>query len=86
MSALFSGFFSYFPCTRVTAFSRTSLFSLLADTVAGLEVIRSSEMEDAFLKKFYRSVIAISISAFSPKSLSNQSAKPTDLKMMIFAF
>ena len=52
---------------RLEAITNSPVYSLLADTVAGLEVIRSSEMEDAFLKKFYRWVMAISISAFSPK-------------------
>ena len=52
---------------RLEAITNSPVYSLLADTVAGLEVIRSSEMEDDFLKKFYRLVIAISNSAFSPK-------------------
>ena len=52
---------------RLEAITNSPVYSLLADTVAGLEVIRSSEMEDDFLKQFCRSVTAISITAYSPK-------------------
>ena len=30
------------------------VYSLIADTVVGCEVIRSSKMEDAFLQKFFK--------------------------------
>ena len=37
---------------RLEAITCSPVYSLIADTVAGLEVIRSSEMENDFLKKF----------------------------------
>ena len=39
---------------RLEAITCSPVYSLIADTMAGLEVIRSSEMEDDFLKKFYK--------------------------------
>ncbi|XP_078368634.1 ATP-binding cassette sub-family C member 4-like isoform X1 [Oculina patagonica] len=39
---------------RLEALTCSPVYSLIADTVAGLEVIRSSEMEDDFLRKFYQ--------------------------------
>ena len=39
---------------RLEALTCSPVYSLIADTVAGLEVIRSSEMENDFLKKFYK--------------------------------
>ena len=39
---------------RLEAITCSPVYSLIADTMAGLEVIRSSGMEDNFLKKFYR--------------------------------
>ncbi|KAL9978592.1 hypothetical protein ACROYT_G016126 [Oculina patagonica] len=39
---------------RLEAITCSPVYSLIADTVAGLEVIRSSEMEDDFLRKFYQ--------------------------------
>ena len=41
---------------RLEAVTCSPVYSLIADTVAGLEVIRSSEMEDDFLQKFYKLV------------------------------
>ena len=41
---------------RVEALTCSPVYSLIADTVAGLEIIRSSEMEDDFLKEFYKLV------------------------------
>ena len=41
---------------RLEAVTCSPVYSLIADTVAGQEVIRSSEMEDDFLKTFYRLV------------------------------
>ncbi|CAH3031314.1 unnamed protein product [Pocillopora meandrina] len=39
---------------RLEAITCSPVYSLIADTMAGLEVIRSSGMEDNFLQKFYR--------------------------------
>ena len=39
---------------RLDALTCSPVYSLITDTVAGLEVIRSSEMEDNFLQKFYQ--------------------------------
>ncbi|KAL9978591.1 hypothetical protein ACROYT_G016125 [Oculina patagonica] len=39
---------------RLEAITCSPVYSLIADTVAGLEVIRSSEMEDNFLRKFFQ--------------------------------
>ena len=39
---------------RLEALTCSPVYSLIADTVEGLEVIRSSEMESDFLQKFYR--------------------------------
>ena len=39
---------------RLEALTCSPVYSLLADTLAGLEVIRSSEMKDDFLQTFYR--------------------------------
>ena len=39
---------------RLEALTCSPVYSLIADTVAGLEVIRSSEMEDDFRQKFYK--------------------------------
>ena len=39
---------------RLEAISCSPVYSLLADSLAGLEIIRSSEMEDDFLQKFYK--------------------------------
>ncbi|KAL9978598.1 hypothetical protein ACROYT_G016133 [Oculina patagonica] len=39
---------------RLEAITCSSVYSLIADTVTGLEVIRSSEMEDDFLRQFYQ--------------------------------
>ena len=41
---------------RLEAVTCSPVYSLIADTVAGLEVIRSSEMEDDFLQKFFKLV------------------------------
>ena len=41
---------------RLEALTCSPVYSLIADTLAGLEVIRSSEMEDDFLQKFYKLV------------------------------
>ena len=42
---------------RLEAVTCSPVYSLIADTVPGLEVIRSSEMEDDFLKKFFKLVV-----------------------------
>jgi len=39
---------------RLEAITCSPVYSLITDTVAGLEVIRSSEMENDFLQKFYK--------------------------------
>ena len=39
---------------RLEAITCSPVYSLIADTVGGLEIIRSSEMEDDFLRKFYK--------------------------------
>ena len=39
---------------RLEAITCSPVYSLLADSLAGLEIIRSSEMEDDFLQKFYK--------------------------------
>ena len=39
---------------RLEAITCSPVYSLFSDTVAGLEVIRSSEMEDDFLQKLYK--------------------------------
>ena len=39
---------------RLEAITCSPVYSLIADTVAGLEVIRSSEMENGFLQNFYK--------------------------------
>ena len=39
---------------RLEAITCSPVYSLIADTVAGLEVIRSSEMESNFLQEFYK--------------------------------
>ena len=39
---------------RLEAITCSPVYSLIADTMAGLEVIRSSEMENDFLQKFYK--------------------------------
>ena len=39
---------------RLEAVTCSPVYSLITDTVAGLEVIHSSEMEDNFLQKFYK--------------------------------
>ena len=39
---------------RLEAITCSPVYSLIADTLAGLEIIRSSEMEDDFLQKFYK--------------------------------
>ena len=39
---------------RLEAITCSPVYSHIADTVAGLEVIRSSKMEDCFLQKFYK--------------------------------
>ncbi|KAL9978597.1 hypothetical protein ACROYT_G016132 [Oculina patagonica] len=39
---------------RLEAITCSPVYSLIADTVAGLELIRSSEMEDDFLRNFYQ--------------------------------
>ena len=41
---------------RLEAVTCSPVYSLIADTVAGLEVIRSSQMEDEFLERFYKLV------------------------------
>ena len=41
---------------RLEAVTCSPVYSLIADTVAGLEVIRSSQMEEDFLQKFYKLV------------------------------
>lgn len=41
---------------RLEAVTCSPVYSLITDTMAGLEVIRSSKMEDTFLKKFYKLV------------------------------
>ena len=41
---------------RLEALMCSPVYSCIADTVAGLEVIRSSKMEDEFLHKLYRLV------------------------------
>ena len=46
---------------RLEAVTCSPVYSLIADTVAGLEVIRSSEMEDDFLQKFYKLVLIIDV-------------------------
>ena len=39
---------------RLEAITCSPVYSLIADTVAGLEIIRSSEVKDDFLRKFYK--------------------------------
>ena len=39
---------------RLEAITCSPVYSLITDTVAGLEVIRSSDMEKAFIQKFYK--------------------------------
>ena len=39
---------------RLEALTCSPVYSLIADTVAGLEVIHSSKMEDNFLQRFYK--------------------------------
>ncbi|KAJ7388546.1 hypothetical protein OS493_036913 [Desmophyllum pertusum] len=39
---------------RLDSITCSPVYSCIADTVAGLEVIRSSEMEEEFLQRFYR--------------------------------
>ena len=39
---------------RLEAFTCSPVYSLIADTVTGLEVIHSSEMGDNFLQRFYK--------------------------------
>ncbi|XP_068682854.1 ATP-binding cassette sub-family C member 4-like [Montipora foliosa] len=39
---------------RLEAVTCSPVYSLIADTLTGLEVIRSSKMEEEFLKKFYK--------------------------------
>ena len=39
---------------RLEAITCSPVYSLIADTVTGLEIIRSSEMEDDFFRKFYQ--------------------------------
>ena len=39
---------------RLEAITCSPVYSLIADSLAGLEIIRSSEMEDDFLRKFYK--------------------------------
>ena len=39
---------------RLESITCSPVYSLIADTVAGLEVIRSSNMENDFLQKFYK--------------------------------
>lgn len=39
---------------RIEAMTCSPVYSCIADTVAGLEVIRSSSMEEAFIKRLYR--------------------------------
>ena len=39
---------------RLEAMTCSPVYSLIADTVVGCEVIRSSKMEDAFLQKFFK--------------------------------
>jgi len=39
---------------RLEAVTCSPVYSLIADTVVGSEVIRSSKMEDAFLQKFFK--------------------------------
>ena len=39
---------------RLEAITCSPVYSLIADSLAGLEIIRSSEMEDDFLQKFYK--------------------------------
>ena len=39
---------------RLEAVTCSPIYSLIADTVAGLEVIHSSKMEEDFLQRFYR--------------------------------
>lgn len=41
---------------RLDSMTCSPLYSCIADTVAGLEVIRSSEMENSFLRRLYRLV------------------------------
>ena len=41
---------------RLEAMACSPVYSCIADTVAGLEVIRSSVMEEAFISRLYRSV------------------------------
>ena len=41
---------------RLEAVTCSPVYSLIADTLTGLEVIRSSKMEEEFLKKFYKLV------------------------------
>ena len=41
---------------RLEAITCSPVYSLIADTVAGLEVIRSSEMEEDFLQKLFKLV------------------------------
>jgi len=42
---------------RLEALTCSPVYSLIADTVAGLEVIHSSRMEENFLQKFYKFVV-----------------------------
>ena len=39
---------------RLEAITCSPVYSLIADTVTGLEIIRSSEMENDFLQNFYK--------------------------------
>ena len=39
---------------RLEAITCSPVYSLIADSLEGLEIIRSSEMEDDFLQKFYK--------------------------------
>lgn len=54
---------------RLEAVTCSPVYSLIADTVAGLEVIRSTEMEDEFLQRFYKLVNCHFKKGFSSSSL-----------------
>ena len=47
---------------RLEAITCSPVYSLIADSLAGLEIIRSSEMEDDFLRKFYKLVYTQTVS------------------------
>lgn len=46
---------------RLDSMTCSPVYSCIADTVAGLEVIRSSEMENSFLRRLYRLVTNLNV-------------------------